>query len=166
MQRACLPSQKRPALGAQPVASAACLPRGAPGGGGRVCGRAAPGRTRPLGQRRRPRDAGGARAQGGDAAAAALGLAALDFWTNICLCQTLILEHDAAQDGAAAGAPAFQVRRAVGCPCSALLSLARAKRLRCGLAPCIAIACCQARMPCCSRVWKGLLRRKYQLEPS
>ncbi len=137
MQRACLPSQKRPALGAQPVASAACLPRGAPGGGGRVCGRAAPGRTRPLGQRRRPRDAGGARAQGGDAAAAALGLAALDFWTNICLCQTLILEHDAAQDGAAAGAPAYQVRRAAGGLCAVRAAPAepgagRAEPLRAG----------------------------------
>ncbi|KAK9836118.1 hypothetical protein WJX81_002623 [Elliptochloris bilobata] len=38
----------------------------------------------------------------------ALGLAALDFWTSVCVCHTLIVEHDAAQDGAAAGTPAFQ----------------------------------------------------------
>ena len=38
---------------------------------------------------------------------AALGLAALDFWTSVVVCHTLIVEHGAVEAG---GAPAFQAR--------------------------------------------------------
>ena len=48
-------------------------------------------------------------AQGGEGMAA-LGLAALDFWTSVVVCHTLIVEHGAVEGGAAAGAPAFQAR--------------------------------------------------------